>query len=85
LSDGSIPVAAEFVAVFVNGANLDAGPRSLLVVVASFIIALHLPITTDRAVIHIVFVHDPALAHASYAVAIALLRPPVTTDLDILG
>src|SRR3954447_3832069 len=44
LWDRSIPVAAEFVPVFVHGANLYARPRSLLVVIASFVVTLHLPV-----------------------------------------
>jgi len=81
----SIPVAAEFVPVFVYGANLYARPRSVFIVITSFIIALHFPVATDCLMIQIIFVDDPTLAHASHTLAVALLRPPVATNLDILS
>jgi hypothetical protein len=77
---------AELVPVFVFHANLYARPGSIFIVITSFIVALHLPVTTDRTMIPVVsIIHPPHtfLVHAPHPVGITL-RSPIATHPGIL-
>src|SRR3954454_24323596 len=88
-----IPVTAELVAIFVFGADLHSGTSAVLIVITSFVIVpMRAPVATHRPVILILVPHSPhiglahiVLAHATHALAVALLRFPITADLDIFG
>ena len=94
----SIPVTTDFVPVFVFCANLYTSPGSIFIVitsslvVTSSIIALHSPVTIDRAMIPIVsIVHPPhavliraPLIHSPHPIGIALLHSPIATHPDIV-
>jgi hypothetical protein len=81
----SIPVAADFVPVFVFRADLYTSPRSIFIVITPSVVALRPPVATDCTMIRVVFVVHPAHTPLAHAVSIALLHPPVVADLNILS
>ncbi|CCE06984.1 hypothetical protein BRAS3843_190025 [Bradyrhizobium sp. STM 3843] len=89
-----VAVATKFVAVLVFVANLDAAIGSIFIKVPRaairiFVAALHSPVLTGGATIHILIHHTAhaVLAHAihAHAILITLLRRPVSVDPRVFG
>jgi hypothetical protein len=84
----SIPIAAVFVAVLILKADLHVPPGPILIVITPVVIVLaHSPAATYCTMLRVLVRHSPHIVpvHATHAVAIALLRSPIATDLNVLS
>jgi hypothetical protein len=84
-----VAIMAEFVAVLVLEADLYPSARPVLVVIVSAIpfvfVSVHSPIAADCTAVPVMVCHATVLAGSIHLIAIALLRSPVASELDVLA